>query len=81
MKKILIVDDERLNINVLNNLLKNEYNIMAAINGQQALKAASSLEDRNIGGLGIHFMKEFSDKYYCRRGVNKNILTLIKNIK
>lgn len=40
----------------------------------------SSLEDRELGGLGIHFMKEFSDKYYYRRGVNKNILILIKNI-
>ncbi len=36
---ILIVDDERYNINVLNDLLKNDYNIMAAKSGEQALKA------------------------------------------
>jgi diguanylate cyclase (GGDEF)-like protein len=40
--RILIVDDERLNINVLNVLLRDDYKIMAATNGEQALKAASS---------------------------------------
>ena len=39
-QKILIVDDERFNINVLSDLLKPNYKIMAAINGKQALKAA-----------------------------------------
>jgi len=37
--RILIVDDERYNINVLNDLLKEDYNIMAAKSGEQALKA------------------------------------------
>ncbi len=41
-KKILIVDDERFNINVLADLLKPNYKIMVAINGKQALKAAQS---------------------------------------
>ena len=41
-KKILIVDDERLNINLLHDLLKEDYKIMAAISGKQALKAALS---------------------------------------
>ncbi len=40
--KILIVDDERFNINVLTELLKPSYKIMAAINGTQALKAVAS---------------------------------------
>ena len=39
-EKILVVDDERLNINVLVDLLKPEYKMMAAKNGEQALKAA-----------------------------------------
>ncbi len=39
---ILIVDDERFNINVLSELLKPNYKIMVAINGEQALKAAKS---------------------------------------
>ena len=39
-QKILVVDDERLNINVLVDLLKPDYKMMAAKNGEQALKAA-----------------------------------------
>lgn len=36
----------------------------------------SSLEDRKIGGLGIHFIRKFVDNAnYCREN-NKNILTL-----
>lgn len=38
--RILIVDDERININILNNLLKHDYKLMAATSGEQALKAA-----------------------------------------
>ena len=42
VKKILVVDDEPLNINILVELLKGKYKMMAAKNGQQALKAARS---------------------------------------
>ncbi|MBZ0106271.1 MAG: diguanylate cyclase [Sulfuricella denitrificans] len=38
--RILIVDDERININLLNALLKSDYKIMVATDGEQALKAA-----------------------------------------
>ncbi|MBU0593097.1 MAG: diguanylate cyclase [Gammaproteobacteria bacterium] len=38
--RILIVDDERININLLNALLKADYKIMVATDGEQALKAA-----------------------------------------
>ena len=41
-QKILVVDDERLNIKVLSDILKPSYKVMAAINGAQALKAAHS---------------------------------------
>ncbi len=40
--QILIVDDERINITLLNALLKTDYKIMVATNGEQALKAATS---------------------------------------
>ena len=42
MKKILVVDDEPLNINILVELLKDKYKMMAAKNGKQAIKAARS---------------------------------------
>ncbi len=38
--RILIVDDERININILNSLLKRDYRLMAATSGEQAIKAA-----------------------------------------
>jgi diguanylate cyclase (GGDEF)-like protein len=40
--RILIVDDERININLLNALLKTDYKIMVATNGEQAIKAATT---------------------------------------
>jgi len=40
--KILIVDDESFYIDVLVNLLKDEYNVVVAKNGEQALKRARS---------------------------------------
>ncbi|MBD8524289.1 diguanylate cyclase [Pseudomarimonas arenosa] len=41
-QKLLIVDDEPFNLNLLNALLKQEYKIMVAIDGEQALKCALS---------------------------------------
>ena len=38
--KILAVDDDRLNINMLIGLLQDEYDVLAAINGTMGLKAA-----------------------------------------
>jgi sigma-B regulation protein RsbU (phosphoserine phosphatase) len=38
-----------------------------------------SLEERSLGGLGIHLVKNLMDEYDYKRNVNKNIITLIKN--
>ena len=56
-QKILIVDDERFNINVLNDLLKNEYKTMVAISGKQALKAAESPKPPDLILLDINMME------------------------
>jgi sigma-B regulation protein RsbU (phosphoserine phosphatase) len=37
-----------------------------------------SVEDRYIGGLGIHIVKNLMDEYDYKRHVNNNIITLIK---
>lgn len=39
-----------------------------------------SLEDRKIGGLGIHFVRKIMDQISYRRLDNRNILILKKNI-
>jgi len=40
--RILIVDDERINIDILNSLLKPDHKIMVATDGEQAIEAAVS---------------------------------------
>ncbi len=64
--KILIVDDERFNINVLNGLLMDEYKIMAATNGPQALKAARSEQPPQLILLDI-MMPEMDGYEVCRQ--------------
>lgn len=39
------------------------------------------LEERNIGGLGIHLVKKFTDNLQYRRSKNKNIIILIKSLE
>lgn len=63
--KILIVDDERLNINVLHDLLKNEYKTMAAISGKQAIIAAESKSPPDLILLDI-MMPEMDGYEVCR---------------
>ena len=38
------------------------------------------LEERGIGGLGIHLVKKFTDNFSYRRSNNKNIVTLTKSL-
>ncbi|MBO7604833.1 MAG: ATP-binding protein, partial [Bacteroidales bacterium] len=40
----------------------------------------ASLEDRKIGGLGIHLVKTIMDSVSYERKGGKNVLTMIKNI-
>ncbi len=39
------------------------------------------LEDRHVGGLGIHLVKKFTDDVHYRRSKNKNVLTLLRNLE
>lgn len=39
-----------------------------------------SLEERPIGGLGIHIIRQIMDSVHYERKANQNILTLRKNI-
>ncbi len=64
MKKILVVDDEPLNINILVDLLKEEYKMMAAKSGKQALKAARSSNRPDLILLDI-MMPEMSGYEVC----------------
>ena len=65
-QKILVVDDERLNINVLVDLLKPDYKMMAAKNGEQALKAVRIANPPDLILLDI-MMPEMDGYEVCRR--------------
>ncbi|MCZ6862501.1 MAG: ATP-binding protein [Alphaproteobacteria bacterium] len=41
----------------------------------------ASLEDREIGGLGVHFVKTMMDKFEYRHEDGKNYVTLKKGLK
>jgi len=64
--RILIVDDERLNIDVLNGLLRDQYTIMVAMNGEQALKAVRSKYRPDLILLDI-MMPEMDGYEVCRQ--------------
>jgi sigma-B regulation protein RsbU (phosphoserine phosphatase) len=66
MKKILVVDDEPLNINILVELLKENYKMMAAKSGAQALKAARSSNKPDLILLDI-MMPEMDGYEVCRQ--------------
>jgi len=65
-RRILIVDDERLNIKVLADLLKPNYKIMAAISGEQALKAVRSENPPDLILLDV-MMPEMDGYEVCRQ--------------
>ncbi len=65
-QKILVVDDERFNINVLVDLLKPEYKMMFAKNGLQALKAVQNKNPPDLVLLDI-MMPEMDGYEVCRR--------------
>ncbi len=39
-----------------------------------------SLEEREIGGLGIHLVRKVMDKVSYQRRIDKNVVTLVKDI-
>lgn len=52
-KKILIVDDVTINIDILNEILKGKYEILTATNGPDALKIAGSEDPPDLILLDI----------------------------
>jgi len=39
------------------------------------------LEERHIGGLGIHLVKKFTDNFTYRRMNSKNVISLLKKLE
>jgi len=66
LSRILIVDDERQNIKVLTELLRNDYKIMASKTGEQALSAVFGPNPPDLILLDI-MMPEINGYEVCRR--------------
>lgn len=71
--RIMIVDDERLNINVLNAILKDKYLIKVAMNGEEALKRSLTHPRPDMILLDIQ-MPGMTGYYVCEQ-LKKNPLT------
>jgi len=64
-KTILVVDDTKLNIEILLNLLEDKYNVIPALNGKKALKILSKIE---IDLILLDIMMPEMDGYeVCRK--------------
>jgi sigma-B regulation protein RsbU (phosphoserine phosphatase) len=49
--------------------------------GRGAPDTSLSVEDREIGGLGIHLVRNMMDEYLYQRHINKNVVTLVKMVE
>ena len=47
---------------------------------QKAPDLESSIDERDLGGLGIHLVKKFMDEYSYQRLEDRNVVTLLKHI-
>lgn len=41
---------------------------------------SNSLEERGVGGLGIHFVRQIMDEVRYQRALDKNVLILVKKV-
>lgn len=51
------------------------------IEASEEVKLDAAIEERKVGGLGIHFVKQMMDEMHYQRKGGKNIVTLKKYIK
>lgn len=66
LKTILIVDDQPLNVNILGEILRTEYRVTVALNGEQALRLVKSTPQTDLILLDI-MMPDIDGFEVCRR--------------
>ncbi|MDO9103457.1 MAG: diguanylate cyclase [Methylovulum sp.] len=71
--KLLIIDDEPINIRMLDDMLRDKYEIIVALNGKQALRRATTLPPPDLILLDIQM--EGMDGYEVCRQLMKNDIT------
>lgn len=68
-------DDEQLRITI-----KDDGKHYDWLQNNKKVDIHASVEEREIGGLGIHLLKNIMDEVNYRREENMNVVTLIKKI-
>lgn len=66
---------------VLETVIVDDGSYFDLIEAAEEVKLDAALEERKVGGLGIHFVKQMMDEMRYERKGGKNIVTLKKNIK
>lgn len=80
-------DDEEHEIEIRGELTRNRLTVTISDDGVpfnplgiQAPDTSLSLEDRKVGGMGIHLVRSMVDDISYRRGVNRNVLSLVMHV-
>jgi anti-sigma regulatory factor (Ser/Thr protein kinase) len=80
-KKLHIIDIElEINGSVINIKIEDDGKVFNPLESQE-VDINAALDDRKIGGLGIHIIKQKTDEIHYERSGNKNILKLSKRVK
>ncbi|MBN1197778.1 MAG: SpoIIE family protein phosphatase, partial [Bacteroidales bacterium] len=66
---------------VLEIVLMDDGKYFDLIEASEEVKLDAAIEERKVGGLGIHFVKQMMDEMHYQRKGGKNIVTLKKYIK
>ena len=66
---------------ILEVIIIDDGNYFDLIEASQEVKLDAALEERKVGGLGIHFVKQMMDEMNYERKGGKNVVTLKKYIK
>ncbi len=68
-------DDNNITLRIIDDGL--EFNPLK----KEKVNTETNLDDRNIGGLGIHIVRQKTDSIFYERKDDKNILTMTKKIE
>lgn len=78
-------DDNEHDIDIIVELFENRLGVLITDDGipfnplsVETLDTHIYLEDRRIGGLGIHLVRNIMDKISYQRRIDKNVITLVK---
>jgi sigma-B regulation protein RsbU (phosphoserine phosphatase) len=82
------LDDEKHDIEIKVELAANRLKVSMVDDGipfnplgKETPDTELSLEERKIGGLGIHLVREMMDRVSYRRRIDKNVITVVEFLK